>query len=154
YRTTKGKEGADVSCTFRFYTWRFRRGNDEAFRKRRGPAGADKAEDDKLAEELGYYEINSLPVTDYHTQNFTMPGGLFRNATAADPEWARELEQTGEARPPALRMRVTCDSATQYVGMARYDLYVRLDDASGSEKWLFSLNFFKASFGLWLRLAL
>jgi hypothetical protein len=39
--------------------------------------------------------------------------------------------------------------------MARYDLYLRLDDPTpGSETKLFALNFFKAAFGLWLRLGL
>jgi hypothetical protein len=39
--------------------------------------------------------------------------------------------------------------------MAKYDLYLRLDDpGAGSEKWLFAANFFKGAFGLWLRLGL
>jgi hypothetical protein len=154
YRTTKGKEGAPVSCTFRFYTWRFKRGNDQLYRKLLAEAHGSAGEADKLAEELGFYEINSLPVVDYHTQNFTLPGGLFRNATAADPAHQQALREIGERIPPALRMRVTCDSRTQYVGMARYDLYVRLDEPGRSETVLFSLNFFKAAFGLWLELVL
>jgi hypothetical protein len=154
YRTTKGEEGKDVSCSFKFYTWRFRRGNDEAFRKERAAAGSSPERDSDLAEKLGYYEINSLPVTDYHTQQFTLPGGLFRNATGADSEREEELRAQNQPRPAALIVRVTCDSPTQYVGMAKHDLYIRVDDSSRSETALFAMNFFKASFGLWLRLAL
>jgi ABC-type transport system involved in multi-copper enzyme maturation permease subunit len=154
YRTTKGKEGADVSCSFKFYTWRYRPDNDKLYRKEHG-AVRDAQKEDALAEKYGYYEINSLPVTDFHTQSFYLPGGLFRNASGSDPERDTEIREMSQRRPPALVMRVTCDSATQYVGMARDDLYVRLDDPNkSSEKWLFSVNFFKAAFGLWLRLAL
>jgi ABC-type transport system involved in multi-copper enzyme maturation permease subunit len=153
YRTTKGKEGADVSCSFKFYTWRYRRGNDEIFRKERG-AVHNPEKDSELAEKLGYYEINSLPVTDFHTQSFTLPAGLVRNAAGEDSERDAELKARDERRPPALQVRITCDSPTQYVGMARYDLYFRLDNPGAWDKWLFAFNFLKAAFGLWLRLAL
>src|SRR5205085_4787794 len=61
--------------------------------------------------------------------------------------------------PPALQVRVRCNnddaSRAQYVGMAKYDLYLRLDEQGpGADRRLFALNFFKAAFGLWLRLAL
>jgi hypothetical protein len=154
YRTTKGDEGRDVTCSFKFYTWRFRRGNDETFRKEKAAGGGSPERDSDLAEKLGYYEINSLPVTDYHTQQFTLPGGLFRNAAGADPERTEELRSINQPRPADLIVRVTSDSPTQYVGMAKYDLYVRLDDSGRSEAVLFALNFIKAAFGLWLRLAL
>ncbi len=154
YRTTKGdKEGSDVSCSFKFYTWRYREGNDKLFRAERG-SGADHAKDSELAEKLGYYEINALPVTDFHTQSFYLPAGLFRNAAGEDSEREAQLREYGQRRPSDLTVRVTCDSATQYVGMARNDLYVRLDDPESSERLRFSFNFFKAAFGLWLRLAL
>ena len=64
------------------------------------------------------------------------------------------MKERGQPRPPDLTVRVTCESATQYVGMAKYDLYLRLDDARFSETSLFAMNFFKGAFGLWLRLAL
>jgi hypothetical protein len=154
YRTNKGeKEGADVTCTVRFYTWRFRRGNEVEFKKERGLI-RDAVRDSKLAEKYGYYEITGLPVTDFHTQSFGVPVGLFRNLRAADPERESELKQRGDDRPADLIVRVTCESPTQYVGMARHDLYVRLDDPRGSEMLLFAGNFFKAAFGLWLLLAL
>jgi hypothetical protein len=155
YRTTKGKEGAPVSCTFKFYTWRFKRGNDELFIKKRGPlAGLTPQRASDLAEEFGYFELNALPVVDYHTQQFTLPPGLFKNAAAADPDREEELRRNNDPKPPLLRMRVTCDSRTQYVGMAKHDMYIRLDDTDRSETLLFAINFFKAAFGLWLRIAL
>jgi hypothetical protein len=41
------------------------------------------------------------------------------------------------------------------MGMAKYDLYFRADDPdSTNEKLWFSLNFFKGSMGLWLRMCL
>lgn len=157
YRTTKGDEGRDVYCTFRFYTWRFKKGNEEAFRKEReeGRKAGDKELElnNKLAEKYGYFEINSQPVTDYRTQFFALPGGLFKNALEADPEREGELKVIGEAKVP-LRCRVVCDSYTQYVGMAKYDFYMRLDDPTGSEKSRFAANFFKGAFGIWLQLAL
>jgi ABC-type transport system involved in multi-copper enzyme maturation permease subunit len=154
YRTTKGeKEGSDVSCTVRFFTWRFQRGNDEAFRKERGLV-SNPARDSELAQKYGYYEITGQPVTDYHTQSFVVPAGLFVNIREADPEREETLSRRGESRPAPLTLRVTCDSATQYIGVARRDMYVRLDDPLGSEKTLFALNFFKSAFGLWLKLAL
>jgi hypothetical protein len=59
----------------------------------------------------------------------------------------------GQKRYP-LQVRVVPDDATQYVGMAKYDFYARLDDPSGPEQFWFGLNFFKGSFGLWLLIAL
>jgi hypothetical protein len=38
--------------------------------------------------------------------------------------------------------------------MAKNDLYLRQDESTGTERALFALNFYKAAFGLWLRLAL
>ncbi|MGL4552994.1 MAG: ABC transporter permease, partial [Gemmataceae bacterium] len=154
YRTTKGNEGRDVSCYLRFSTWRTRPGAEKAFRDELA-AGGDR---DALAEKHGYYEIPGQEVTDYLTQSFVVPAGLFRNASAADPEWDTELSARGQARPPALSVRVSCNSQTQYVGMARHDLYVRLDVADPSQgdasPARFAMNFFKAAFGLWLQLAL
>jgi hypothetical protein len=152
YRTTKGEENKGVFCAFSARTWRYREGNDERFRKRREAAAGEEALN-QLVEELGYYEVTAKEVTDYHTQFLNLPGGLFRNALAEDPERRRELAQRGEARAP-LEVRVRCSSPVQYVGMARNDFYLRLDEPTGSERLGFAANFFKAAFGLWLLLGL
>ncbi len=152
YRTTKGKEGADVSCFFKFRTWRCRVGVDDvAFNKERKQG--DPKLDDELAEKYGYYEIPAQPITDYHTQSFRLPGGLFRNALKDDPDRRAELKRFGQAVPPPLQVRVTCNSGTQYVGMAKYDLFFRLDGTEASAA-LFAVNFLKAAFGLWLQMGL
>ena len=53
------------------------------------------------------------------------------------------------ARPfPAVLAVVKCESRTQFIGLARYDLF--LLDGEGS----FDLNFFKAAIGLWCQLAI
>jgi hypothetical protein len=160
YRTTKGQENKGVSCGFTFYTWRYRPGNEthyqEERRKLQSEGGkSDFAIDDALAEKYGYYEIPAKEITDYHTLFVEAPPGLFKNAAGEDPERRSELRVLNKGEPPQLEVKVKCNSHTQYVGMAKYDLYLRLDDpGSGSEKWLFAANFFKGAFGLWLRLGL
>jgi ABC-type transport system involved in multi-copper enzyme maturation permease subunit len=147
YRTTKGQEGgADITCNVRLFSWRFRPGDDARFRKERGLV-PDPKRDSELAEKYGYYET-SVPVTDFTTQDFEAPAGLFKNVNGSDPERTR-------GSSPDLTVRVTCGQYNdQYVGMARYDLYARLDGAKGIDRVGFSLNFFKAAFGLWLLMAL
>ena len=107
---------------------------------------SDAAIDDALAEEYGYYIVPAKDVTDYHTLYIDVPAGLFRNAIQTS-SGAAPLVQT--------RVSVTKQSSTQYVGMAKYDMYWRLDDPHrGSEKAAFAINFYKGAFGLWLRLCL
>jgi ABC-type transport system involved in multi-copper enzyme maturation permease subunit len=106
--------------------------------------------DDELAEEYGYYVLPAKDITDYHTQFIDVPAGLFRNAFQASSTPARP-----GASPVQARVSVTQQSSTQYVGMAKYDLYLRLDDTKGGhEVAAFTANFYKGAFGLWLRLCL
>jgi ABC-type transport system involved in multi-copper enzyme maturation permease subunit len=109
---------------------------------------SDAAIENELAEEYGYYVVPAKDITDYHTMYIDVPAGLFRNALQAPSG------NTG--RPPLqARVSVTQQSATQYVGMAKYDLYWRLDDPKGGhEIAAFTLNFYKGAVGLWLRLCL
>ncbi len=106
--------------------------------------------ENELADEYGYYVEPAKALTDYHTLFIDVPGGLFRNAfqgTPAHPD--APLLQT--------RVSVTKQDITQYVGMAKYDLYWRLDDPFSSpyaQKAAFAMNFYKGAFGLWLRLCL
>jgi hypothetical protein len=157
YRTTKGQEKKGVSCAFTFRTAAYAQGNDEKYRqesaaRRREANRATNLDiDNELSEKFGYYEVAGKEVTDYHTQSLDLPGGLFKSALkggGSSPGGAAGAR-------PALEVRVRCNSPTQYVGMAKYDLYLREDNPSGgAEKALFAMNFFKGSFGLWLRLAL
>jgi hypothetical protein len=160
YRTTKGQENKGVSCGFNFYTWRYSPGNETKYQEERtalqGKGGqSDAAIDNALAEKYGYYEIPAKEITDYHTLFVDVPAGLFKNATADDPERRAQLRASNRPDPPPLEVKVRCNSHTQFVGMAKYDLYLRQDDpGGGAEKWLFAANFFKGAFGLWLRLGL
>ena len=64
------------------------------------------------------------------------------------------MESAGQPIVP-LRVRVRCEDRTQYVGMAKYDLYLRADDhTTGADKLWFSWNFFKGAVGLWCWLCL
>jgi ABC-type transport system involved in multi-copper enzyme maturation permease subunit len=160
YRTTKGQENKGVSCGFAFYTWRFRPNSEALYQKERTALQSkggqtDAAIDDALAEKYGYYEVPAKEITDYHTLFLDVPAGLFKNAAGDDPEWRQQLRSLNRPEPAPLEVKVRCNSHTQFVGMAKYDMYLRLDDpGGGSEKWLFAANFFKGAFGLWLRLGL
>src|SRR5262249_20485119 len=103
-------------------------------------------DDSKLSEEYGYFEKQGIDVTDYHTQYVDIPVGLFKNALD---------ESRGYAAANALTVRVRCESPTQFVGMARYHLYLRQDNPEGGGDTLaFAINFYKGSLGLWLQVVL
>jgi hypothetical protein len=171
YRTHKGVEGQGIFCTFFVESWRFDADNPlmmEKYRSRKKQLEDQGAADvaGQLAEEFGYFEYPSMEVKDYHTQALAVPVGVFRNAAGQDKDRLEELRRRSnweELRrhqewPAApLRVRIRCDSGGQFVGMAKDDLFFRLDDddASGTmNKLRFCVNFFKASFGLWMRLCL
>ena len=149
YRTTKGTENRGISCNFTFET-AGHKGTIEEYGKRleaaRVQGGKPIADvENELAEELGVYQKLSQEVTDNHTQSFTIPGGLLRAANKAPKD----------SKDPPLQVRVTCNDRTQYVGMAKFDLYLRMDDPdAGDDQLRFALNFFKGTVGLWLRLVL
>lgn len=112
---------------------------------------SDAEIDNELADQYGYYVEPAKNITDYHTLFIDVPAGLFRNALQGPPSPTTRPD----APPLQVRVSVTQQSATQYVGMAKYDLYWRLDDPHrGSEKAAFAANFYKGAFGLWLRLCL
>jgi ABC-type transport system involved in multi-copper enzyme maturation permease subunit len=161
YRAYKGdKENRGISCAFAFQTWRFDRRRLDEYRKKRKEERAnlrDRHEadvDNELAKEFGYYEIDSFAVTNFKTMSRDLPGGLFENAEQKDPK-AREILQARGFNPSELEVRVRCLDRQEYVGMARYDLYLRQDDpnTAGEARW-FALNFLKGTTGLWMRLML
>jgi hypothetical protein len=156
YRTTKGYENRGVSCSFVFQTWKFNRGQEQEYRKRRNEElqrpdrGSDRQIDNKLTEEFGYYEVPGKTIVDYHTQWIDLPAGLFRNAVPKNSAEQKELEARGV---PPVQVIVKCNSSTQYVGMARWDLFLRQDEAEGGYDTLwFAINFCKGAVGLWFRL--
>ncbi len=172
YRTHKGVEGQGIFCTFIVESWRFDPGNDAL--KQKYIARKKELEDhpepgvdiaDRLAEEFGYFEWPSMEIKESHTQHIPVPRGLFKNAQGEDrarqkelrerPGW-EELRRRNEWPAAPFRVSVRCDSSGQFLGMAKYDLFFRLDDDSNRtvNKLRFCTNFFKGSFGLWLRLCL
>ncbi len=162
YRAYKGdKENRGISCSFAFQTWRFDPSRLDEYRKKRKEEranlhGRNETEvDNELAKEFGYYEIDSFPVTNFKTMNRDLPGGLFENAEHDDPQRKQALQQRGVNNPSQLQVRVRCLDRQEYVGMARYDLYLRQDDpnAAGEARW-FAINFLKGTTGLWMRLIL
>jgi ABC-type transport system involved in multi-copper enzyme maturation permease subunit len=148
YRTTKGTENRGVVCSFYFCAPGVTEGAGEEYARRlKAAIGAGKSEaeaEEQVAEEMGFYQKLSREVTDNHTQSFTIPGGLLRTAN-------KKTTPNGKA----LTVRVVCNDLTQYVGMAKFDFYVRADDPdAGDDRARFVMNFFKGATGLWLRLML
>jgi hypothetical protein len=145
YRTSKGYENRGIPCAFAFETSSFDPTKIEKYRTERDrliKQGQPAAQvDNDLAREHGYYEVRAFDVVDYHTQHIDLPGALIDNALARGPQ----------ATTPALTVRVACLSTSQYVGMARYDLYLRADDPGGTaDTARFGVNFIKGALGLWL----
>jgi ABC-type transport system involved in multi-copper enzyme maturation permease subunit len=97
----------------------------------------------KLAEEFGYYEINGKEVFDYRVESVEIPAGLVRNAMKGDPG------KDAQGRPlPRLSIYVKCESPGQLLGAAEPDLYLLRSEMP------YSVNFLKASVGLWCRLCI
>jgi hypothetical protein len=150
YRTTKGTENRGVSCSFYFTTPSTKENAANEFARRlkeertKGAKPDIEIEND-VAEEVGYYQKLSQEVTDNHTQAFIIPGGIVRAALKAG---------AGKSDAKALQVRVMCNDKTQYVGMAKFDFYIRDDPDDGRDQARFALNFFKGNAGLWLQLVL
>lgn len=147
FRTTKGVENQGVFCTFTAQTASWDPAQESKYDQERdrarGRPDADPAKvDDELAEQFGFFKLRSKEVVDYHTLSFEIPAGIFRNALKA------KASGTAPAGRAPLQIVVKCESPTQYIGVAKRDLY--LLDADRSFEW----NFYKASVGLWLRLCL
>lgn len=151
FRTTKGKENRGVLCTFVFEgrNWDPGLRNDylrESTRLREQAGGRDLDSEDLarlhngLAEKYGYYELPSKEISDYHTLAVDVPAGLFKNL--------RDHPARGPEAGPDLQVSVRCESPTQYLGVAKHDLYL-LDVERP-----FETNFLKGALGLWFRLCL
>jgi hypothetical protein len=160
YRTYKGEEGKGVACTFAVESWRWQpsRKKDYDDRKAEMLNKGEKNVEDKLGEEFGYFEYPGMVIKDYHDQYIDVPSGVFRNALGSDDKLKHELlQRTGAELPPAVRVRVRCENRSQFVGMAKHDLYLRQDDHDAGatvDTLRFCGNYFKGVYGLWLRLCL
>jgi ABC-type transport system involved in multi-copper enzyme maturation permease subunit len=152
FRTTKGEENKGVFCTFTFAAWEWGdpihadpqklqayRDAARGLKPNAQPGDADWKTFDELAEKFGFYEYNSKEVVDYHTFSIVVPGGLFRAAAKERPPSVQQ---------PRMDVVVKCESRTQFLGVAKRDLYLLAGDEP------FALNFLKGVAGLWLRLVM
>src|SRR5205085_9409637 len=161
FRTTKGVENKGVFCTFALKSgWtpndrvpptppagyeqerdRILANPDPTINRRAADEGwdADKKRAvllSPLAEKYGYYDLASKEVVDYHTLAFEIPAGLFKSAAAAGG---------GPGHVPLL-LSVRLESPTQYLGVAKRDLYLLDNERS------FEWNLLKGAVGLWFRI--
>ena len=88
-------------------------------------------------------------IFDYHTVSIPVPGGFSRMperdpGTRDGPIQGRRLCN----RRARLQVQVQCETPGQFIGVAKYDLY--LLESEGN----FSLNYFKGSIGIWFRLVI
>jgi hypothetical protein len=153
YRTTKGTINQGVFCTFIVQSWRFDPARKQEYdnERRRRNAANDPDADEDLASKYGYFEF---PAKDVGRGNFyiDVPSGIFKHALGTDEALSQELAQRQITRAP-VELRVRCETRTQYVGMAKYDLYFRADDHTGAhDRARFIWNFAKGQVGLWFRL--
>jgi hypothetical protein len=161
YRTTKGRINEGVFITLFVQTAGFDPGQKQAYdnerRKEKQKPGADADEiDDRLAQKYGCFEVPSKEIRNLHTYAIDIPGGIFKRAVE-DAAQRRPATSPGESEVPPLAIKVKCDSRTQYVGVAKHDLYFRLDedDPTGrADRLRFMWNYAKGQMGLWFRLCL
>jgi ABC-type transport system involved in multi-copper enzyme maturation permease subunit len=150
FRTLKGEEGKGVFATFVFQSRNFNPAlkpqyDLEREQERNKPDANPDEYNNRLAEKFGYYEVPNKEIQDYHTQAITVPTGLFKNALAEPSHPA--AEKSGEG-PTLLQVAVKCESGGQFLGAARYDLYILARERS------FVWNFVKGAAGLWLQLCI
>jgi ABC-type transport system involved in multi-copper enzyme maturation permease subunit len=130
FRTSKGgedyKEG--VSCQFHFINtnkWDFAKYNE--YREAVDPETRLPLTAQQRAEKYGYYELPApITVVDYHTTVVHFPSSV--------------LKDLGNG---PFEIRVNCRSHSQYLGMARRDLYVLAREGN------FYLNYLKGMSGIW-----
>ena len=149
YRTTKGEEGAGVQVTFEVLThsWNPTRKIDDPLnpgtqitmqegydREEKGltnamPGSANWAKVDALAERYGRYVYKNWQIFDYHTSAIPVPPGLFRNAAIGTPEKDGLIQGgTPQTSGRRLQVQVKCETTSQFIGAAKYDLYLLESD--------------------------
>ncbi len=155
FRVRRGEEGHGVRCLMKFATWRWSPGRKVEYDReldRARASGASLPEVyDRLAEKYGFFQYRR-EVFDHQSFVVDVPAGLFKNAQGSDPARQAELQSLGQLNgqkpPPPVEVSVVCEQPTQFLGMARHDLY--FVDAEG---W-FPINFLKGAIGIWFRLCI
>src|SRR5262245_18242056 len=155
YRTTKGEEGTGVSVSFEVLSHRWDPTKEDEFNSAMQgltnvkPGDANWVKVDAVAEKYGRYVYRNWQIFDYHTSSISVPAGLFRNAAQGTPTRDGPLHRAHPAAPvPRVQVLAKCETPSQFIGAARYDLYFLESEGN------FSWNYFKGSLGLWFRLAI
>jgi hypothetical protein len=164
YRTTKGRINEGVFCTFLVQTGDCDASQKQAYenerKQERQKPGADlDAIDERLAEKYGCYEVAGKEIRNLHTYYLDIPGGVYKHA--AEHPVSKPASPLAPERPP-IAIKVKCESRTQYVGVAKYDLYIRPDydyglsdeEAAQRDRLRFMRNYAKGQCGLWFSLCL
>jgi ABC-type transport system involved in multi-copper enzyme maturation permease subunit len=160
FRTTKGEEGKTLTCTFFIVAHKATKDVLEVAKRYREltkglsptarPDGTptevqDWQKLDEIANNLGYYEYSTKEIVDYHTDFIPIPAGLIKAALEGSPG-VFEGEGRNQVPRPRMQILVRFDSRTQFLGVAKPDLYLLAAEGP------FWLNFIKGAAGLWLRL--
>jgi hypothetical protein len=165
YRTWKGEkgdEGKGIFCSFLVVSsrcqieklpggrWKLAKETDIVSRQNELKNKDPKVAKQILAEEFGFYEDQSLSVTNNHTQRIILPAALFTPLEEeVNPAGSESAEgEDEELAPLRIIVSVNDQSKGQRVGVNVHDLYL-LDEEKP-----FELNFLKGAFGLWCRLCL
>jgi len=135
FRTSKGgeeyKEG--VSCQVAFVNpnkWDFGRYSD--YRKELESKTTLSEDPQELARKFGYYELKTpISVVDYQSYTIWFPSSLLEDL---------------EGQP--LEVRVACRNSSQYLGMAKADLYILAQEGD------FYFNFMKGTICIWFIMVL
>jgi hypothetical protein len=135
FRTTKGgedyKEG--VSCQFTFVNpdrWDYAPESYTAYRQAVEADPSVRLGERERAEKYGYYELPSpITIVDYKTFKVDFPGALLKGGNR-------------------LVIRVACRTPSQYLGMAKHDLYLVTGDGN------FYFNFLKSTSGIWFAMVI
>jgi ABC-type transport system involved in multi-copper enzyme maturation permease subunit len=161
YRTTKQdprKEKEGILCTLVFADGRLsprqiEENTVQAERERpelQARAGQDNSGEDTVDEQLfakyGVYELNGVPVVDYHTGALKVPAGIFRSLASRQATAAADAVSDTEPAEFKVLARVGQDpsSVRQKLGVAKRDIYLLAGELP------FWQNFFKGVMGLWL----
>ncbi|MFL5328934.1 MAG: hypothetical protein ACJ8C4_08450 [Gemmataceae bacterium] len=152
FRTHKGEEGKGVQASLFFSTadWDGSPAKQAAYveelRKLNLNPNRNLAPDDpnwakwsQVAEKFGYYEFRGKEIANFHTFRVLVPGGLFKHALETSPT---------NPKVPRLLVSVKCESRSQFLGVAKWDVYLLAGEHS------FIWNFVKGGMGLWLMLCL
>jgi hypothetical protein len=164
FRTTKGEEGKGVYCTFFVTSHQAAtkasvvqeyRDRVKGLSPRANPDGteAERRDWEKLSQvagDLGYFEYPGKEIVDYHTQSILIPSTLFAKAFEGQPESVDSA--TGKIQGPRVTVKIRCDSRTQFIGVAKNDLYLLAAERNNTFDFVF--NFFKGALGLWMRVIL